>query len=64
MLVLFCYDGDMDSAVVVKNLSVTLGGRFKALNNVDLELPAGQTIGVIGPSGAGKTTLIRAIVGR
>jgi ABC-2 type transport system ATP-binding protein len=54
----------MDSAVVVKNLSVTLGGRFKALKNVDLELPAGQTIGVIGPSGAGKTTLIRAIVGR
>lgn len=54
----------MQSAVKIKNLSVTLGGKVEALKNVDLELPAGKTIGVIGPSGAGKTTLIRSIVGR
>ncbi len=35
-----------------------------ALRDVTLELPAGRTIGIIGPSGAGKTTLIRGIVGR
>ena len=51
-------------AVKIQNLSVTLGGQFKALSNVDLELPQGKTIGFIGPSGAGKTTLIRCIVGR
>lgn len=54
----------MDSAVEIDNLSVELGGRFKALKNISLDLPAGKTVGFIGPSGAGKTTLIRCIVGR
>jgi ABC-2 type transport system ATP-binding protein len=54
----------MSVAVKIKNLSVVLGGQFKALDDLDAELDAGQTIGVIGPSGAGKTTLIRCIVGR
>jgi ABC-2 type transport system ATP-binding protein len=54
----------METAVKVNNLSVTLGKGFKALKNVSIELPAGKMIGVIGPSGAGKTTLIRSIVGR
>ena len=54
----------MDPAIKIKNLSVTLGGTVKALKNVSLELPAGKTVGVIGPSGAGKTTLIRCIIGR
>ena len=54
----------METAVKIHNLSVTLGGHYKALKNIDLELPAGKTIGFIGPSGAGKTTLIRGIVGR
>jgi len=54
----------MSVAVKIKNLSVVLGDQFKALDGLDAELDAGQTIGVIGPSGAGKTTLIRCIVGR
>ncbi len=53
----------MDYSVKIKNLSVTLSGDFKALKNINLELPVGKTIGFIGPSGAGKTTLIRGIVG-
>jgi ABC-2 type transport system ATP-binding protein len=54
----------MQPAVIIKNLSVTLGGHFEALKDINLELPAGKAIGFIGPSGAGKTTLIRGIVGR
>lgn len=54
----------MLAAVHVRKLSVTLGKGFKALKNVSVDLPAGKMIGVIGPSGAGKTTLIRSIVGR
>ena len=54
----------MNTAVKIQDLSVTLGGEFLALKHVSLELPEGRTIGVIGPSGAGKTTLIRGIVGR
>lgn len=54
----------METAIKIKNLSVTLGGTVKALKNINVELPIGQSIGFIGPSGAGKTTLIRSIVGR
>lgn len=54
----------MQTAIEIKNLTVVLGSHFKALNNISLELPQGKVIGIIGPSGAGKTTLIRAIVGR
>jgi len=54
----------MPNAVKIKNLSVTLGGHFQALKDINLELPEGKAIGFIGPSGAGKTTLIRGIVGR
>jgi ABC-2 type transport system ATP-binding protein len=59
-----CYDEDVADAVKIHKLSITLGGHFQALKGVDLKLPAGKTIGFIGPSGAGKTTLIRSIVGR
>jgi ABC-2 type transport system ATP-binding protein len=61
--VLFWYDEGVDVSVKIERLSVTLGGRFEALKNVDVMLPSGKTIGFIGPSGAGKTTLIRGIVG-
>jgi len=43
---------------------VVLGGRFQALKRVSFELEPGTITGFIGPSGAGKTTLIRVIVGR
>ena len=33
------------------------------LNPLYSQLPAGQSLGVIGPSGAGKTTLLRMLVG-
>lgn len=41
-----------------------LGGRFQALRRVSFDVGKGKIIGFIGPSGAGKTTLIRTIVGR
>ncbi|HVX47829.1 MAG TPA: ABC transporter ATP-binding protein [Candidatus Saccharimonadales bacterium] len=54
----------MEPAVRIKDLSVTLSGHFEALKGIDVELPTGRIVGFIGPSGAGKTTLIRSIVGR
>lgn len=54
----------MNTAVEVYDLSVILDKRVQALKNVSVSFPVGKTIGVIGPSGAGKTTLIKSIVGR
>lgn len=53
----------MSIAVKTQKLRVKFGD-FVALDEVSIELPAGKIIGFIGPSGAGKTTLIRSIVGR
>ena len=36
-------------------------GAKVAVENVNLEIPAGQMVGVIGRSGAGKSTLLRMI---
>jgi sulfate/thiosulfate transport system ATP-binding protein len=43
---------------IIKNF-----GQFKALKNVDLEIPDGQLVALLGPSGSGKTTLLRIIGG-
>jgi branched-chain amino acid transport system ATP-binding protein len=46
----------------VKSLAVAYG-RIEALHGVDLEVPDGQMISVIGSNGAGKTTLLNTISG-
>ncbi|MFZ7943855.1 ABC transporter ATP-binding protein [Neobacillus sp. 19] len=38
-------------------------GKKPVLNEVNLTIPKGQLFGLIGPSGAGKTTLVKMIVG-
>lgn len=49
-------------AVVVSSLVVRRGPR-EVLHGIDLTVPAGQVVGLLGPSGGGKSTLLRAIVG-
>ncbi len=39
------------------------GKRIRALDNVDLTIPANHIFTLLGPSGCGKTTLLRCIVG-
>ena len=38
-------------------------GRVAALDGVNLEIPAGRTIGIIGPDGVGKSTLLALVSG-
>ena len=38
-------------------------GKFKALDNVELEIPQGRIIGLLGKNGAGKSTFMRCILG-
>jgi phosphonate transport system ATP-binding protein len=49
-------------AIIAKNLSKSFdGGKTFALNNVNLEIQQGEFIAIIGLSGAGKSTFLRAI---
>jgi NitT/TauT family transport system ATP-binding protein len=55
-----------DSALELRDLSVCFRhseGIFKALDEVSLEVPRGQFLVAIGPSGGGKSTLLRVVAG-
>lgn len=51
-----------DTAVAVRGLVVDRGGR-RVLHGLDFDIAAGSVTGLLGPSGGGKSTLMRSIVG-
>jgi len=50
------------NVIKVSNLTKYYG-KFKALDNVEIEIPAGRIIGLLGKNGAGKSTFMRCILG-
>src|SRR5438552_617763 len=48
------------NAIVVEGLKKHFG-EVKALDGIDLEVPAGTIFGLLGPNGAGKTTAVRIL---
>jgi len=49
-------------AARVRGLRKTFGSTV-AIDDVDLDVPAGAVLGMLGPNGSGKTTLIRMLLG-
>jgi branched-chain amino acid transport system ATP-binding protein len=52
----------MTSVFRAHGVSVSFGG-VRAVAGVDMEIEAGELVGLIGPNGAGKTTFIDAVTG-
>lgn len=53
----------MTSSIEIKNLIKKFDGSDPAIDNMTLNIKKGKITGLIGPDGAGKTTLIRLIAG-
>lgn len=53
-----------EKAVLMKNVTATWElNRTNTLNNIELELPQGKLCAIIGPVGAGKSSLLQLLLG-
>ncbi|MGH9713448.1 MAG: ABC transporter ATP-binding protein [Candidatus Acidiferrales bacterium] len=55
-------DARAGAAISVRNLRVNYGAR-EILHSISFEIPAGETLVILGGSGSGKSTLLRTLVG-
>src|SRR5262245_41885919 len=51
---------DMTTAIQATGLAKSFGAT-RALDGIDLEVPAGTVLGLLGPNGSGKTTTVRIL---
>lgn len=51
-----------DGNICIKNLTFSYGTRGNTLENISLEIKAGEKIAFVGPSGSGKTTLVKLLL--
>lgn len=52
----------MNTMLATQNLGCALG-KYPILNGVDLEVPEGEMMALVGPNGTGKSTLLRTLAG-
>lgn len=53
----------MDNILSIRGLRKSYRGGFPVLRDLDLDFPSGRIIGLLGPNGCGKSTLIKLISG-
>ncbi len=51
------------TSIELRNLTVAGQGGRPLLDDISLTVPSGETLAIVGPSGAGKTLLLRVLVG-
>src|SRR6478672_7715281 len=56
------YSGSVSNPIEISGLVKTFG-QFRALDDLDLTVAAGEVHGFLGPNGAGKSTTIRVLLG-
>ena len=55
--------GSGGASIEISGVRRTFAGGLTAVQNLDLQIPAGQFTALLGPSGCGKSTLLRMIAG-
>jgi len=58
-----CVPGKLADAIRMHGVCVAYGEDEDVIRDVDMDIPSGKTVAIVGPSGAGKTTLIDVIMG-
>lgn len=56
------FENKTSEAIKIKNLYVSYGP-VSALTDINLVVPSGEYLGIIGPNGGGKSTLLKSILG-
>ncbi len=55
-------DGDEDAAIEFRNVGFSYNGIVNNLSDISFKLKKGETLGILGPTGSGKTTLVNLLL--
>jgi ATP-binding cassette subfamily B protein len=53
---------EIQGEIILKNVSFSYQDKYPVINNISLEIPAGDTIGIVGSTGSGKSTLVKLLL--